>query len=196
MAVSQTLAHLADPLRDFRYNVVIQPNDRTQKAINMGFMTVSGLGFTTDVIPYRQGGWNVSVTNMPGQVLFNPFTLVRGVTVGATQLQISWFLEIFGLIQGAGGAGTSGAANQPGGITATSDFRATVYIYVLDHPNTTGTEVEKAGIKVYNCWPYQMAYSDLDAGSNQLLISQMTLANEGFDSVVAGSATGAAIPAM
>jgi len=191
VAVSQSTSSVAtDPLRDFHFKVVIQPNDPTQKAINLGFMTVTGLGFTTDVIPYRQGGWNVSVTNMPGQVLFNPFVLTRGVTLGATQLQISWFLEIFGLIQGAG-ANVSGKTN----ITSTSDFRALVFIYALAHPNFTGTDVELAGIKCYNCWPYQMAYSDFDAGSNQLLVNQMTLATEGFDQVVS-TAPGKNIPAM
>jgi len=34
---------------------------------------------------------------------------------------------------------------------------------------------------VYNAWPTALAYSDLDAGANQLLIEQMTLAHEGFD---------------
>ena len=38
-----------------------------------------------------------------------------------------------------------------------------------------------AWYRVYNAWPTALAYSDLDAGANQLLIEQMTLAHEGFD---------------
>jgi len=33
----------------------------------MGFMTVSGLAMTIDVIPYREGGMNTTTQNMPGQ---------------------------------------------------------------------------------------------------------------------------------
>lgn len=196
MTVAQSTSKVAtDPLRDFNFVVTIQPNDSGSQAVSMGFMTVSGLGHTTDVIAYRQGGWNVSVTNMPGQVLFAPLVLTRGVTLGATQPQITWFQEIFGLIQGVGNAQKT-AAGQAGGINLHSDFRACVYIYVLSHPNTNGKPVEKMGIKCYNAWPYQLAYSELDAGSNQLLISQMTLCFEGFDTAIAGDKPGAQIGDM
>jgi hypothetical protein len=34
---------------------------------------------------------------------------------------------------------------------------------------------------VYNAWPTALAYSDLNAGDNSLLVEQMTLVHEGFD---------------
>lgn len=177
MAVDQksSLSSIAtDPLRNFKFAVVIQPPTGT--AINLGFMTVSGLGLNIDVIPYREGGMNVTTQKMPGQADFNPITLTRGVTLGTTQLQIDWIKELFAVVQGTGTAA-------PG-----SDFRSTMFIYVLDHPDTGPSAPYKAGFKVYNCWPSSVAYSDLDAGANQLLISQMTLAHEGFDPQIAGGA--------
>jgi phage tail-like protein len=35
--------------------------------------------------------------------------------------------------------------------------------------------------EVYNCWPTAVAYSDLNAGDNALLVEQMTLVHEGFN---------------
>jgi phage tail-like protein len=36
-------------------------------------------------------------------------------------------------------------------------------------------------IEVYNAWPTAVAYSDLNAGDNALLVEQMTLVHEGFN---------------
>jgi hypothetical protein len=35
--------------------------------------------------------------------------------------------------------------------------------------------------KVYNAWISQLAYSDLNAGDNAILVEQMTLVHEGFE---------------
>ena len=68
-----------------------------------------------------------------------------------------------------------------GSSNGTTDFRATIDIQVLSHPVTAATVNYPAFFRVYNAWPTALAYSDLDAGANQLLIEQMTLAHEGFD---------------
>ena len=68
-----------------------------------------------------------------------------------------------------------------------TDFRATVDVPVLGHPVTPPPPLPGvARFKVYNAWPTALAYSDLDAGANQLLMEQMTLAHEGFDFELAG----------
>ena len=184
MAIAQksSLSSVAsDPLRDFKFAVNIQQNGSTDVAsVNLGFMTVSGLGMAVDVIAYRGGGMNVSVQNMPGQIAFNPCVFTRGVTLDANPIQINWMQQLYSFAQGTGT-----------GITPTSDFRSTISVYVLDHPST-GSTVEQAGFKLYNAWPYTLAYSDLDAGSNQLFITQMTFAYEGFDAKL-GAPGGAGI---
>jgi phage tail-like protein len=35
--------------------------------------------------------------------------------------------------------------------------------------------------QVYNTWPTSVAYSDLNAGDNAILVEQLTLVHEGFD---------------
>jgi phage tail-like protein len=170
---SSTFSHLAtDPLRNFKFVVQIQPP--TGSPINMGFMSVSGLNMTVDVIAYREGGYNTTTQKMPGQADFSPITFSHGVMVGP-QRDVEWMKMLFVAIQGSG-------STAPG-----TDFRRTVLVQILDSPVTTSTVPVKAQFKIYNAWPTSIAWSDLDAGANQLFISQLALAHEGFDYTVAQS---------
>lgn len=169
MPVTQksSIAHLStDPLRNFKFVVNILPPGGS--TISLGFMSVSGLNITVDVIAYREGGYNTTTQKMPGQADFSPITLSRGVAVGKTQ-DIEWMSQLFTVMQGAGNTG-------PG-----TDFRRTVDIQILDHPVTKSSVPVKGWFRVYNAWPTSIAWSDLDAGANQLFISQLVLAHEGFD---------------
>lgn len=163
-----SIAHLAtDPLRNFKFNVNIMHPSLSGFA-TLGFMTVSGLNITTEVIPYREGGMNTTTQKMPGQSDFAPITLSQGVAVGAGPMW-SWMKELFTVMQGTG----TGA---PG-----KDFRATVDVMVLDHPVTTSQVPVKAVFRIYNAWPTSIAFSDLDAGANAVFMQQLSLAHEGFD---------------
>lgn len=169
MAITQksSIAHLAtDPLRNFRFLVDIRPPKGA--AISVGFMSVSGLNVTVDVIAYREGGMNTTTQKMPGQSDFAPLTLSRGVAVGKNE-SLEWLSDLFKVMQGTG----TGAAG--------NDFRRTIDIRIMDHPVTKGPVPIKAAFRVYNAWPTAVAFSDLDAGASQLLITQMTLAHEGWD---------------
>lgn len=175
MAVQQlsSLAQLAtDPLRNFKFVVTISPP--TGKAINIGFMSVSGFNINIDVIAYREGGYNTTTQKMPGQADFSPITFSRGVIMGNT-VDIDWLTQLFTVIQGSGNT------------TPGTNFRRTVDVQVLDHPVTSGTVNVKAWFRIYNAWPTSVSWSDLDAGANQLLIEQMSLAHEGFDYTLAQS---------
>jgi hypothetical protein len=76
-----------------------------------------------------------------------------------------------------------------GNFAAGNDFRSQVEIGLIYHPDTSPTAPFGAVFTVYKAWPTSLAFSDLDAGANQLFISQMTLAHEGFDVSVATSVT-------
>jgi phage tail-like protein len=168
VTVKPSIGHLAtDPLRNFRFNVNIY-HPTLPGFTSMGFMTVSGLNITTEVIPYREGGMNTTTQKMPGQSDFAPITLSQGVAVGAGPLW-AWTKELFTVMQGTG-TGAPGA-----------DFRATVDVMVLDFPVTTPTVPVKAIYRIYNAWPTSIAFSDLDAGANAVLMQQLSLAHEGFD---------------
>lgn len=163
-----SIAHLAtDPLRNFKFNVNIMHPSLSGFA-TMGFMTVSGLNITTEVIPYREGGMNTTTQKMPGQSDFAPITLSQGVAVGSGPMW-QWMQQLFTVMQGTG-TGNPGA-----------DFRATVDVMVLDHPVTSSQVPVKAVYRIYNAWPTSIAFSDFDAGANAVLMQQMSLAHEGFD---------------
>lgn len=169
-----SMAHITtDPLRNFKFLVSIAHPSAGFGA--MGFMSASGLNITTEIIPYRQGGMNTTTQKLPGQSDFAPITLSKGLAVGDTAM-IRWMSELFDVMQG----NHSGAAG--------NNFRAIVDIKVLAHPTTNGTRVTKAWWRVHNAWPTSLAFSDLDAGANAIVIQQMTLAHEGFQFALAKQA--------
>ena len=164
-----------DPIRNFRFLVSFLPvgtNNLNIDAVTLGFTSVSGLAVTTDSIPYREGGYNTTVHQIPGQTSFQPITLQHGVLLGKKD-QWDWMRNMFATVQGD-------AAR-----TITDNFRVDVQIKVMAHPipNVTkpGTDDVAMQFKVYNAWPTALAYSDLNAGDNSLLVEQMTLVHEGFD---------------
>jgi len=180
-----------DPLRNFRFLVTFKPLTSTatgaaatSTATNnlgtatLGFTSVSGMAVTTDSIPYREGGYNTTVHQIPGQTTFAPITLQRGVILGTNQ-NWEWMRNLFATVQGGGSTRARG-----------ENFRCDLEIAVLSHPipgstpdsNTpAATDHVAMRFNVYNCWPTSVAYSDLNAGDNALFVEQMTLVHEGFD---------------
>lgn len=140
-----------------------------------GFTYISGLNITTQNIPYREGGYNTTVHQIPGMTTFSPITFQRGTMYGNDQA-ITWMRGLFAAAAGEGIAIGSG-----------KDFRVNVNIYVNDHPNNgTGStdssdnEIPKMGFTVHNAWISQLSYSDLSADSGTLLFESMTLVHEGL----------------
>jgi phage tail-like protein len=150
------------------------------EAVHFGFTSVSGLSVTTDSIPYREGGYNTTVHQIPGQTSFTPLNLQRGVILG-TPYAWDWMRDLFATVQGGARRGVS------------QNFRCDIEIDVLSHPIpagqsdllTGGADVEEDHVamrfKVYNAWITSVAYSDLNAGDNALFVEQMVLVHEGFD---------------
>ena len=98
---------LTDPLRNFRFLVTFQPQDSNNTAlkglnnVTLGFTSVSGLAVTTDSIPYREGGYNTTVHQIPGQTSFTPLTLQRGVILGTRQ-NWDWMKNLFATVNATG----------------------------------------------------------------------------------------------
>jgi phage tail-like protein len=173
-----------DPLRNFKFRVEIQHiHPGYGPMAHLGFMAASGLAATTEPISYREGGDNTTPRKMPGQTDFPPVSLTRGIVGNAKDqgLLWQWYREIFFVTQGA--EGWAGPGN---------DFRTEVYIRVFDHPVNRGASQLVPGMgplfgqvraswKLYNAWPASIAFSDLDAGGNGVMVSNMTLMYEGFD---------------
>ena len=173
-----------DPVRNFRFLVTFQPQETNNSltfSTTVGFTSVSGLAVTTDSIPYREGGYNTTVHQIPGQTSFTPLTLQRGVVLGTRQ-NWDWMKQMFATVQAQGST-----------LPTSRNFRCDLEIAVLNHPipsaganvttgtGNTGEEEVAMRFKVYNAWPTTVAYSDLNAGDNALYVEQMTLVHEGFD---------------
>ena len=192
----------SDPIRNFRFLVKFFPiqvgsgSADWNKNLTMGFTSVSGMNITTESIPYRQGDYNTTVHQVPGQTAFTPITLQRGVLLNSASQQWDWMKMLFQVKQNTRYSGNA-------------SFRADLEISVLNHPvpyadtaqgyGGTGTtfsaaqdDLVAARFRVYNAWPTSVAYSDLSSGDNALLVEQMTLVHEGFD-VKWGSATDAGV---
>jgi phage tail-like protein len=185
---------ITDPLRNFRYLVTFMPQDNTNtdmqnlRNISFGFTSVSGLAVQTDAIPYREGGFNTTVHQLPGQTSFAPVQLSRGMVLGTGQ-NFAWMRQLFQTVQGSVNRNTA------------TNFRVDVEIEVLSHPIASSPTSIATGVsgqqkdhvakrfKIYNAWITSLAYSDLNAGDNAILVEQMQLVHEGWDTVDATSLT-------
>jgi phage tail-like protein len=185
---------ITDPLRNFRYLVTFMPQDNNNtdmqnlSKISFGFTSVSGLAVQTDAIPYREGGFNTTVHQLPGQTSFAPVQLSRGMVLGTGQ-NFAWMRQLFQTVQGSVNRNTA------------TNFRVDVEIEVLSHPIASSPTSIASGVscqqkdhvakrfKIYNAWITSLAYSDLNAGDNAILVEQMQLVHEGWDTVDATSLT-------
>ena len=72
VAQTSSLSTIAtDPLRNFKFRVVLNPPGSTSTAAApaIGFMSVSGLNVTVDVIAYREGGYNPTALPLDTKIL-------------------------------------------------------------------------------------------------------------------------------
>lgn len=178
-----------DPIRNFRFVVQFMPKDTTAWTGQwpaMGFVGVSGLTVATESIAYREGGYNTTVHQIPGQTSFQPISFSRGVMLGTDQNQ-QWMKQLFATV--------SGTANAGRGLG--HDFRCNIDISVLSHPNpafeklksdttpntaATAYDLHTAmRFRVYNAWINTLAYSDLSSGGNDLMVEAMSVVHEGWD---------------
>lgn len=177
----------SDPLRSFRFQVEFTPakgdapfsnklissaaaaNNSIQQGWVGGFSSISGLNITTQSIPYREGGYNTTVHQVPGMTTFSPISLQRGVLYGNDQA-ITWMRGLFAAVAGDGLA--AGNSNGKG-------FRVNMKIFVMDHPNTT-VNTPRMGFDIRNAWITQLNYTDLAANDGAILFESMQLVHEGL----------------
>jgi phage tail-like protein len=180
----------SDPLRSFRFQCefsvagadgvftpkLISTNAAPTGSLSTGwvggFSSISGLNITTQSIPYREGGYNTTVHQVPGMTTFSPISLQRGVLYGNDQA-MTWMKGLFATAAGDGiAAGNSAAAGAKG-------FRVNMKIFVMDHPNTA-TNVPRMGFDIRNAWITQLNYTDLAANDGAILFESMQLVHEGL----------------
>lgn len=189
-SINQRGSLTSDPIRNFRFLVTFEPLGSAEwydATATFGFTSVSGLSISTESIPYREGQFNTTVTQVPGQSTFSPITLQRGVTIGSKQ-NWDWMKRLF----------QANMTKVTDSFDWTETFRVNAKIDVLAHPVPYSVKTQQYGTEnteeaaamddnvlmrftVYNAWPTSVAYSDLSAGDNALMVEQLTLVHEGFN---------------
>ena len=169
----------ADPVRNFKFQVELYHGDSNlNNAIaKMGFMSVEGIAMNTEMVAYREGGWNTNPHKLPGQTDFSPVTMTAGVfqtkqgmwDLGRQMFAVQW------------GQGT---------IVKGGEFRFDMVVRVMDHPATAnpgsgspgdGTAGAVMAWQFYNAWCASVSFNNLSAMDNAILIHQMTVHHEGFE---------------
>jgi phage tail-like protein len=139
-------------------------------------MQVEGIAMNTEMVPYREGGWNTNPHKLPGMTDFAPLTMSAGVfwtkpgmwNLAKAMFSVQW------------GAGT---------IAEGQEYRYDMAVRVLDHPVTagpaSGSDRSGAGtilaFAFFNCWTASVGFNNLSAMDNAVLIHQMTVHHEGFE---------------
>ena len=170
-----------DPIRNFKFNVQASLEGESDPFADMGFMSVEGIAMNTEMVAYREGGWNTSPHKLPGQTDFSPLTMSGGVYYSKPAM---WNLakRMFAVQWGDVNA-SLGFEN--GAIT---QFRYDLIVRVLGHPVTrgpaSGTDPMAGAILAYkfvNCWTASVGFSGLNASDNAIIVQQMTVHHEGFE---------------
>jgi phage tail-like protein len=179
--ISERTRGQADPIRNFKYQVSITMDGPIQQQIaDMGFTSVDGLSMSTEVMAYREGGWNTNFHKLPGQTDFSPLTLSSGVFMHKPGM---WNLakQLFSVQWGNGTLGMG------------DEFRFDMQIRVLDHPVTrdsaSGVRNSPDGtvltFNVYNAFVSSVGFGALNASDNGILVHSMQVQHEGFDVIFA-----------
>lgn len=177
-----------DPLRNFRFYAEFtqageapfsskiatstsakQPTSGISDGWIGGFTSISGLAISTQNIPYREGGYNTTVHQVPGMTTFVPVTFQRGALFGNDQA-ITWMKGLFSAAAGGGLATGAGKT-----------FRVNIDIYVMDHPNASSEDnTPRMRFRIHNAWISNLNYNDLNAADGNILFETMTLVHEGL----------------
>jgi phage tail-like protein len=171
---------VTDPLRNFKFFAEFTPSNTAvfdgdiAPTVAAGFTSITGLGINTQSIPYREGGYNTTIHQIPGMTTFTPITFQHG-TLNSNYQGIKWMRGLFAAASGEGISVTPGS----------NDFRCNIKIFVLDHPAVAneGTDlhdIAKMRFDIHNAWITTLQYSDLNAGDQNILFEQMTLVHEGL----------------
>jgi len=185
-------ATITDPVRNFKFQVTIQPTANSTLATvlngigDLGFAAMTGVSVQHQMVGYREGGMNTHTHKLVGQSDFGPITFSRGVIAEQSHLwKWSEFLHSWN---------TATVGGSDSNTTGGNDYRCNIMVKVFDHPHSVGTYQEsgttssaannlgkvRLGIKLFDCWPGAYTLSDLSAGDSGIIVQQLTVHHEGF----------------
>lgn len=159
MASTSASTQRVDPFLTFNFKV--KWNNNYVASVSR----VSGLTKTTQAVSFRSGGQPQTTYMIPGQTLYSPITLERGITFDHTFLQwanMTWYYP-----------NTSAFGTEMSLATLRQNMQIELY-------NQAGQLTLR--YNVYNCWPSEFqALPELDSSANIVALESLTLQNEGWD---------------
>ena len=81
--ISRFSSLATDPLRNFKFIAEFSPSHTAvfdsaiTPTVAAGFTSITGLGINTQSIPYREGGYNTTIHQIPGMTTFTPTTQLK-----------------------------------------------------------------------------------------------------------------------
>lgn len=149
--------HRFDPYKQFKFRV------KWDGKYVAGISKISGLHRNTEVVLMRNGTESGSVRKSPGQTVYEPIMLERGLTHD-TEFE-RWANKVWNLNSGSGTE------------VSLKDFRKDI---IIDLFNEAGQKV--LSYKVYRCWPSKYsAINELDANNTEVAIESLVLEHEGWE---------------
>lgn len=146
-----------DPYKNFKFRI------KWDGRYVAGVSKISPLRRTTEVITHREGGDPSTIRRSPGQTVYDPIVLERGVT---HDLEFEkWANKVWNF-----GAGL-------GSEVSLKDFRKDITIEMYNEAGQLAL-----AYNIYRCWVSEyVALPELDANGSAVAIQKIKLENEGWE---------------
>lgn len=133
-----------------------------------GFQSMTELGHETTVIEYNEGG-SLIPWKLPGRVTVPDVTLSRGASTSKKFYE--WALQVSNI--------TVGAFPTRGNGLVTPFYLKDLKVIQMDRDAQTQLRVWR----LRNAWPNKVIVGDWDAGADEVIIEQLTLAFDFYELV-------------
>jgi len=154
-----------DIYRGFKFTVAV---DKFKRA---AFQKVSGLKKSVEVVEYREGNMPDRMEKFSGMMTYDTLTLERGVSYDDDFN--TWFKSVCDTSSASSG---QAPPNSGGPDFGTAAYRKDITINLYNKQ----AEIVKT-YKIFGAWPSEYEIGDLDATSNDVLITTLTLQHHGIE---------------
>ena len=154
-----------DVYRGFKFEVTVGSENFFSRS---AFQKVSGLKTSIEVVDYREGNMPDRMEKLAGMITYDTVTLERGISYDDDF--VKWIKSVTDVVT-QGESLASGTATDVGTGTYRKDVTIKLY-------NKQGLKVKEW--KLMGAWPSEYSIGDLDATSNDVLITTLVLQHHGI----------------
>jgi phage tail-like protein len=154
-----------DVYRGFKFEVTVGSRGFFARS---AFQKVSGLKTSIEVVDYREGNMPDRMEKLAGMITYDTVTLERGISFDDDF--VKWIKSVTDVVTQGESLG-SGTATDVGDASYRKDVTIKLY-------NKQGAMVKQW--KLMGAWPSEYSIGDLDATSNDVLITTLVLQHHGI----------------